>query len=288
MTGFQVAVSQFNGGRARYPKKLAFRYDLYVQKRVDLTYTQQLMFLSPILWVIAVTTIRAAIIFLYVQIFPTRLFRNVCYAALAANVAFGATAVIADCLICQPIRYRWAPSMVHGSCGDQKSLDMYIAILNLLQDIVIVVLPIPILWRLQMARSKKMGVIGIFGVGIMYAFSLEPDQILMASKHGTLTHFFLQDMCHHNLPRPGDLHDRRPNQPSRSRYILPCRVLDLYRSPPRSHKRLLACAQTITSQISGLNVRAWDEHHQVFHVRQHTYRSSCKSNADFIIQEALL
>ena len=167
---FQVAVSQFNGGRAQYPKKWAFRYDLYVQKRVDLTHTQQLMFLSPILWVIAVTTIRAAIIFLYVQIFPTRLFRNVCYAALAANVAFGTTAVIADCFICQPIRYRWAPSVVHGSCGDQKSLDMYIAILNLLQDIIVVVLPIPILWRLQMARSKKMGLIGIFGVGIMYAF----------------------------------------------------------------------------------------------------------------------
>ena len=144
------------------------------------------MFLSPILWVTAVTIIRAAIISLYMQLFPTRSFRIACHAALALNVAFGATAVIADCLICQPIRYRWAPTIVHGSCGDQKSLDMYIAILNLLQDVLVVVLPIPVLWGLQIARSRKVALISIFGIGIMYGFHPEQmlvKQILVASKY---------------------------------------------------------------------------------------------------------
>lgn len=126
------------------------------------------MFLSPILWVTAVTTIRAAIIFLYIQIFPTRSFRVTCYAALAVNVVFGASAVIADCLVCQPITYRWAPSMVDGSCGDQKALDMSIAVSNLLQDVLAVVLPMPILWGLQMERSRKVGLSCMFGIGILY------------------------------------------------------------------------------------------------------------------------
>lgn len=126
------------------------------------------MFLSPILWVTAVTIIRAAIVSLYIQIFPTRSFLVACYAVLAVNTIFGGSAVIADCLICRPITYRWSGNMVGGSCGDQRSLDMYIAILNLLQDVVVVVLPMPILWGLHMARSRKVALSCIFGIGIMY------------------------------------------------------------------------------------------------------------------------
>ena len=138
------------------------------------------MFLSPILWVTAVTTIRASILSLYIQIFPIRSFLIASHAALAVNVVFGVSAVIADCLICRPVRYRWAPSTVDGSCGDQKSLDLYIAILNLLQDVVIVVLPMPILWGLQMARSRKVALSCIFGIGILYGS--QADQLLVSSQ----------------------------------------------------------------------------------------------------------
>lgn len=140
-----------------------------IQNRANLTCIPQLMFLSPILWVTAVTTIRAAIIILYIQTFPTRSFLVACYAALAVNLLFGASAVIADCLICRPITYRWGPTMLNGSCGDQKSLDMFIAIVNLLQDVVVVILPMPILWGLQMAKTRKAELSCIFGIGILYA-----------------------------------------------------------------------------------------------------------------------
>lgn len=103
------------------------------------------MFLSPFFWVIAVTTIRAAIITLYIQTIPTRSFLVACQLALAVNLLFGASAVIADRLICRPITYRCGPATINGSCGDQKALDISIAIVNFIQDIIIVVLPIPIL-----------------------------------------------------------------------------------------------------------------------------------------------
>lgn len=141
--------------------------------RVNLTRVQQLLFLSPILWITAVTIIRAAIILLYIQIFPTRSFLVACYAALAVNSLFGASALIADCLICRPIAYRWAPDLIGGSCGDQKLLTMYVAICNLLLDVMVVILPMPILWRLQLTRSKKMSLSFIFGIGIMYGSNLD-------------------------------------------------------------------------------------------------------------------
>lgn len=138
------------------------------------------------------TIIRAAIVVLYIQIFPIQSSLIASYAALVVNAVFGASAVIADCLICRPITYRWAPTMVGGSCGDQKFLDMYIAIFNLLLDVMVVILPMPILWRLQMARSKKMALSFILGIGIMIC-AITMYRVQITSTIGDPTNLHAQD-----------------------------------------------------------------------------------------------
>ena len=122
------------------------------------------------------TTIRAAIIFLYISIFPLRPYTITCYAILGVNVAFGASAIIADCLICQPIGYRWGVTTAGGSCGNQKALDLDIAIINLLLDVVVVVLPMPVLWGLPLEKGKKAALTCMFGIGIMYGPRGDPLQ----------------------------------------------------------------------------------------------------------------
>ena len=61
-----------------------------------------------------------------------------------------------------------------GHCGDQKSLDLFISIFNLVLDITAVVLPMPILWGLKMAVAKKVMLSGMFGMGTVYV--LPPHQ----------------------------------------------------------------------------------------------------------------
>ena len=99
------------------------------------------------------------------QIFPTQYFRIACIGFLVLNAAFFVTTVLATCLICHPITYRWDLSLPSGSCGNQQSLDLFIAIFNLLLDITVVALPMPILWGLQMAVSRKIMLSGMFGLG---------------------------------------------------------------------------------------------------------------------------
>ena len=164
------------------------------------------------------TTIRAALISLYISIFPRRSFSITCYTILVINVAFGASALIADCLICQPISYRWGPVTGGGSCGDQKALDLDIAVLNLLLDVVVVVLPMPVLWELPLARGKKAGLTCMFGIGITYG--TPTDQFPVNSSKEMLTHVCLQGLWHYHLPRPGDLIDSRPQQFAHARYVL--------------------------------------------------------------------
>ena len=91
-----------------------------------------------------------------------------CYVVHGINAVFGAATILGACLICHPISFNWDHSIPGGHCGDQKSLDLFIGIFNLLVDVTVVVLPMPVLWGLQMAVGKKVVLSGMFGLGIMY------------------------------------------------------------------------------------------------------------------------
>ena len=89
-----------------------------------------------------------------------------CYVVLAINILFLASIILTTCLLCRPIAYRWNKTIEGGTCGEQKSFDMFVAVFNLLLDVTTVVLPMPILWGLQMAFGKKIALTLMFGMGI--------------------------------------------------------------------------------------------------------------------------
>ena len=113
------------------------------------------------------TLIRASVIFLYLYIFCIKAFRLACYGVLTINLAYFTATVLACCLICRPFAFNWDLSL-HGTCGDQKSLDLFIGVFNLLMDIVTVALPMPVLWGLQMPVGRKVAISGLFALGTTY------------------------------------------------------------------------------------------------------------------------
>ncbi|CAF9903843.1 MAG: hypothetical protein ALECFALPRED_003006 [Alectoria fallacina] len=125
------------------------------------------LLVGQVTWAVAVTFIRASVLALYIRIFRTKSFRMTCYVVHGINAAFGATTILGACLICQPVSFNWERSIPGGYCGDQKSLDLFIGIFNLLMDVAVVMLPMPVLWGLQMAVGKKITLSSMFGLGII-------------------------------------------------------------------------------------------------------------------------
>ena len=132
-----------------------------------LTTFPQAQLIGELLWVTAVTFIRASVIFLYIWIFSTRLFRLVCYGVLTTNFLYFTGTVLACCLICRPLAYSWNHS-IHGTCGDKKSLFIFTGVFNILMDVTTVALPLPVLWGLQMPTGRKMALSVLFNMGTAY------------------------------------------------------------------------------------------------------------------------
>ncbi|KAL8795742.1 MAG: hypothetical protein Q9195_001793 [Heterodermia aff. obscurata] len=83
---------------------------------------------------------------------------------------------------CRPIRAAWDPSVAGAKCLDLNLAYISQAIMNVITDFVILLLPMPILWGLHLDRNKKLQLIGIFMTGSLYA--THPIKPALRKKHG--------------------------------------------------------------------------------------------------------
>lgn len=120
-----------------------------------------------IVWMAAAVSVRVSIILFCVQIFPVRRFKIICWILVAVNIAGLVSVVLGLCLICKPIHYAFDKTIPGGHCGNLTAFGLYPAILSLILDLMIVVLPLPILWKLQMQTKRKIELSVVFGMGLM-------------------------------------------------------------------------------------------------------------------------
>lgn len=66
---------------------------------------------------------------------------------------------------CTPVQKTWNLAIMEGACINRTPVFIATAVLNMVTDISILVLPIPMIVKLQMSRAKKVGLICMFGVG---------------------------------------------------------------------------------------------------------------------------
>ncbi|KAH1642612.1 hypothetical protein KXX39_007697 [Aspergillus fumigatus] len=108
-----------------------------------------------------------SILLLYLRIFPVVSVVRVAWATIGVIVAWAIATILAGCLICRPFAFNWDQTIPGGSCGDQVTSFTATGVINLVTDVVVLVTPMPSLYRLQMATYKKVTLITVFGLGVV-------------------------------------------------------------------------------------------------------------------------
>lgn len=70
--------------------------------------------------------------------------------------------------VCAPIAYYYDRTIPGGSCKNQVISGTANAALSFVGDIAILILPLPMIWTLQMNIRRKLAVTGIFLLGSLY------------------------------------------------------------------------------------------------------------------------
>jgi hypothetical protein len=81
-------------------------------------------------------------------------------------VLFGLWTVFGTIFNCYPVAAYWGATQgIKGQCIDKSSITFLNASLNIITDFIVIIVPIPLLWNLQIPRKQKMILMGLFGVG---------------------------------------------------------------------------------------------------------------------------
>ena len=102
------------------------------------------------------------------RIFFLTPYRVGAYIAMGLAISWSLTTILIGFLICRPIIALWDPTTQGSHCGVQSAAFASAGIVDVITDGIILLLPIPMVWQLQIPRVNKIGVACIFGLGIMY------------------------------------------------------------------------------------------------------------------------
>ncbi|CAI6081636.1 unnamed protein product [Clonostachys chloroleuca] len=151
-------------------KTIGFFVDQYNVRLSQLFDTLYIMYLYPLFYGLTMMGFKTAILLEWIHIFvPKRtksFFWWTCWVMIVLNTLFYIGCIIAIQFYCTPIEknwHRWIP----GVCRDRRTLDTLPTIFNLAFDILILVMPQRVIWKLKMDLRRKIGVSIIFSMGLM-------------------------------------------------------------------------------------------------------------------------
>lgn len=76
------------------------------------------------------------------------------------------TIILETFLLCRPFNYNWNKT-IDGYCANEQLAYPTAGIINFLLDIAIIVLPLPLLWNIQLPLLKKVGIMFMLSIGIL-------------------------------------------------------------------------------------------------------------------------
>lgn len=88
------------------------------------------------------------------------------YSVMVMVVLFGSTVVLSDFLACRPLSKYWDP-LEPGNCDNTVMSLTAITGCNAVTDLIIVLLPMPLVWGLKMATRRKIELTIIFALGFL-------------------------------------------------------------------------------------------------------------------------
>ncbi|KAL7622877.1 hypothetical protein AAE478_006556 [Parahypoxylon ruwenzoriense] len=68
-------------------------------------------------------------------------------------------------LLCRPLAYNWDTS-IEGTCGDRNTVFVIAGATNMLTDFMVLLMPVPIIWKLKLPTSQRIGLVATFSLGL--------------------------------------------------------------------------------------------------------------------------
>ncbi|KAK1999963.1 CFEM domain-containing protein [Colletotrichum falcatum] len=148
---------------------VAFGEDIWMVKPEKLTFGLKIFFIDESLYLTCLGLTKISVLFFYLRIFPNTRFRYATYATMSYIGLSTTILLFMQIFQCIPFSYNW--DGWKGDFGPHHCLNINVLAfvaggLSISHDVIILFLPIPLLWHLNMGLRSKVGIFIMFSLGI--------------------------------------------------------------------------------------------------------------------------
>lgn len=118
------------------------------------------------LYISAIAVVKIALLLTYARIWTTRGFRRCLYLVGAIIAIWWCSSTFINIFQCRPIHFFWDREIV-GDCLESRAFFIGMAVPNIVLDFVVLSIPLPSIWQLQLPRLQKAALTAAFTVGVL-------------------------------------------------------------------------------------------------------------------------
>lgn len=120
-----------------------------------------------LLYSFAVTFAKMSILVFYLRLFPMRSSRHAVYVLMFSICGLCFSTLVIVIFQCKPIALAWDKTIEGGSCIDMVAFFRYSIIPDIITDVAMLILPLPIVWNLHASITQRVGLTATFLTGSM-------------------------------------------------------------------------------------------------------------------------
>ncbi|KAI3575475.1 hypothetical protein IWW34DRAFT_822618 [Fusarium oxysporum f. sp. albedinis] len=125
----------------------------------------QLTFISPILYAVCTACSKMALALFYRRLSPQRWWKWSVYSVFFLVAGYNLAILLVILFGGTPFKKSWDLTILEGSCVDRGAVYICTAALGILSDLILLVMPLPMILQLQMPRRQKAGLVVLFIIG---------------------------------------------------------------------------------------------------------------------------
>ena len=117
--------------------------------------------------------IKISILLLYQRLFIGIIFKRISNASIVIIILWSLAFAFATAFQCGSRPQNWWTSTftILHYCSKTQSIELGFAVSDVITDLVILSIPQPVVWRLHMSKSQRIGLSFVFLLGLMYVQS---------------------------------------------------------------------------------------------------------------------
>lgn len=126
----------------------------------------QALLATQLAWSVSVALVKLGILLFYLRLFTDKHDRFATFILMGAATCWMLAAVVGAFFQCRPFSYAWNHRQ-EGNCNSRLPFWVAIGISHIIIDVLILLLPVRMVWKVQVPLTTKIGLYILFGLGLL-------------------------------------------------------------------------------------------------------------------------